>query len=198
MNDTRNWNSTWLFRFSILSNSAAMARGMIPICDPSLQAVPMVYVFPDPVWWGQNEEKKCIKAKHHDLMDWLGSKCPLYIQTGWNWNDEHLGVLGAQRHSRPHHHRVTNSWRKKNKEAGNWSSIPGPAPDHMLCCWLLPCARPQLGGPSFSAPLAASMAHGMRAKWLREGRTDRGHAWWSTKKIDRRIRTWPYASTVAL
>jgi hypothetical protein len=32
-----------------------MARGMIPTCDPSLHDVPMVYVFPEPVYG--NEKK---------------------------------------------------------------------------------------------------------------------------------------------
>jgi hypothetical protein len=151
MNDTRNWNSTWVFRFSILSNSAAMARGMIPICDPSLQAVPMVYVFPDPVWWGQKRRRKDLLKlyMHHEAE---------------TETDEHLVVLGARRHSRPHHHRVTNSWSQKNKK----QVICVPSQPQTTCCaaGLFRVARPPTWWSKLFQLLGctASMAHGMRAK----------------------------------
>lgn len=49
MNETCSWNSAWCFKISILLNNTFITWGIIPVWQPSLQPVPMVYVFPEPV-----------------------------------------------------------------------------------------------------------------------------------------------------
>jgi len=47
--ETCNWNSLWSFKVPIFLNKTFITWGIIPIWKPSLNPVPMVYVFPEPV-----------------------------------------------------------------------------------------------------------------------------------------------------
>lgn len=50
INDTCNWNSDWFLNAWILLNSVCITWGINPVWKPSLKSIPIVYVFPDPVF----------------------------------------------------------------------------------------------------------------------------------------------------